>query len=134
MPGKIFLDTSFIVALINDRDEHHEEAQALSWFFDTADLALTEAVILEIGNGLANGFRKEAVEVIRILRTSDKTSILKVDGELLEQAISLYAQHADKKWGLVDCLSFIVMRENGVTEALSFDHDFEQAGFTLLKV
>jgi predicted nucleic acid-binding protein len=43
--------------------------------------------------------------------------------------MDFYAQHSDKHWSLTDCLSFIVMRENGITKALTGDHHFAQAGF-----
>jgi predicted nucleic acid-binding protein len=38
----------------------------------------------------------------------------------------------DKPWGLTDCLSFIVMQERGITEALTADEHFRQAGFVPL--
>jgi len=41
----------------------------------------------------------------------------------------LYKKYADKEWSLVDCISFIVMRERGIKQALTFDRHFEQAGF-----
>jgi hypothetical protein len=50
----------------------------------------------------------------------------------LEKAFEIYKQYEDKTWGMVDCISFVVMKENGIREALSFDTDFEQAGFKLL--
>lgn len=133
MPNKIFLDTSFVIALINDRDENHQLAQALAWIFDDAELLTTEAILLEIGNGLADDFRPEAIEVLRALRNSAKTEIVSFTSELLERGLALYEARADKQWGLVDCISFVVMRDNGMIEALSFDHDFEQAGFVLLE-
>jgi predicted nucleic acid-binding protein len=42
------------------------------------------------------------------------------------------ALFADKEWGLTDCISFVVMQEQGLTDALTADHHFEQAGFTIL--
>ena len=44
----------------------------------------------------------------------------------------LFAKRPDKEWSLTDCISFIVMQEYGLTEALTADHHFEQAGFTIL--
>jgi uncharacterized protein len=38
----------------------------------------------------------------------------------------------DKEWSLTDCISFVVMKERGLTEALTADHHFEQAGFKAL--
>ncbi|CAK8715136.1 hypothetical protein GCAAIG_04530 [Candidatus Electronema halotolerans] len=48
---------------------------------------------------------------------------------LFKQAVNLFNRYQDKTWGLVDCLSFVVMREMQITTALTFDHHFEQAGF-----
>jgi len=49
--------------------------------------------------------------------------------ELFESAFELYRRHTDKQWGLVDCVSFVVMRNQGLTTALAFDQHFVQAGF-----
>ena len=38
----------------------------------------------------------------------------------------------DKEWSLVDCASFVVMQQRGLTEVLTTDHHFEQAGFVRL--
>lgn len=52
-----------------------------------------------------------------------------VDSELLARAIALYTNRSDKEWGLTDCISFVVMQERGLTDALTTDHHFVQAGF-----
>jgi uncharacterized protein len=52
--------------------------------------------------------------------------------ELWEAGIRLHAERADKEWSLTDCISFIVMRERGIAQALAYDHHFEQAGFQAL--
>jgi predicted nucleic acid-binding protein len=44
----------------------------------------------------------------------------------------LYHLRPDKQWSLTDCISFLVMSEEGITEALTADHHFEQAGFVAL--
>ena len=51
---------------------------------------------------------------------------------LFNDAFDLYKTHQDKEWGLVDCISFVVMRHEDVCEALTFDQHFVQAGFTAL--
>jgi predicted nucleic acid-binding protein len=58
--------------------------------------------------------------------------VVVVDRLLLEKAIDRYRSFSDKTWGLVDCASFLVMEERGITEAFTSDHDFEQAGFQCL--
>ena len=55
-----------------------------------------------------------------------------MDLALIAKAVDRYLRYADKSWGLVDCASFIVMRERGITEAFTTDIHFEQAGFSRL--
>jgi predicted nucleic acid-binding protein len=57
MPGRIFVDTSFVIALTNDKDQYHDQVQALSYKFENSPLITTDAVLLEIGNALAKDFR-----------------------------------------------------------------------------
>jgi predicted nucleic acid-binding protein len=51
---------------------------------------------------------------------------------MFARAFELYRSHLDKSWGLIDCVSFIVMRDFGLTEFLTADKHFEQAGFSAL--
>ena len=132
MPDRIFLDTSFVIALINQRDQYHAQAEALSHRFSNSALLTTGAVLLEIGNALAKEFRMEAASVIKVLSRSARVEVTEVDSKLVEKGLAVYEKFTDKTWGLVDCISFVVMREWGLTEVLTFDRDFEQAGFTLL--
>lgn len=53
-------------------------------------------------------------------------------GALLESALHLYRDRSDKAWGLVDCVSFFLMQELGLTEAFTADRHFEQAGYVRL--
>jgi predicted nucleic acid-binding protein len=52
--------------------------------------------------------------------------------ELFEAGIDLYSRRPDKEWSLTDCISFVVMQERGITEALTGDYHFVQAGFSIL--
>ena len=88
--------------------------------------------MLEIGNALARNYRQAAVEVIEQFLDSDETEVVRLNAQLFEQALTLYKSHQDKTWGLVDCISFVVMRESGVSQVLTFDRHFEQAGFHTL--
>jgi predicted nucleic acid-binding protein len=50
----------------------------------------------------------------------------------MARGIQLYDSRPDKQWSLTDCISFVVMQDRGIVEALTGDHHFEQAGFTAL--
>ncbi|MBM4296375.1 MAG: type II toxin-antitoxin system VapC family toxin [Deltaproteobacteria bacterium] len=132
MSNKTFIDTLFVVALINQRDAYHQKATQLADEYEGKLLLTTDVVLLEIGNALARNFKQQAVEVIDDFLWSSEVEIVRLSPPLFENAYSLYRQYQDKEWGLIDCVSFVVMREAGVSEALTFDQHFTQAGFRAL--
>ncbi len=69
-----------------------------------------------------------------MLRSSKRVEVIEIDARLFEKGLEVYEKYDDKTWGLVDCISFVIMRENGVVEVLTFDGDFTQAGFTVISV
>jgi uncharacterized protein len=64
VPNRIFIDTLFVIALMNCRDQYHQQALDLSEQFEDHPLLVTDAVLLEIGNALAHRYKQEAVEII----------------------------------------------------------------------
>lgn len=66
------------------------------------------------------------------LQSSSAVDFIDANQELFDRGAELYADRPDKQWSLVDCISFIVMQRDGISEALSTDHHFTQAGFTAL--
>jgi predicted nucleic acid-binding protein len=130
--AKTFVDTHYVIALVNRRDQYHERARALAARYRGTPAVLTDAVLLEIGNALARTFKREAVEVIEYFLSAADVEIVRLTPELFNQAFDLYTDHRDKAWGLMDCISFIVMREKGLTDVLTYDQHFIQAGFLAL--
>jgi uncharacterized protein len=132
VPNQTFIDTLFVVALINPRDQYHVKAAELAVRYESSPLLTTDAVLLEIANGLARNHKPEAIEIIEDFFDSEEVEIVRLTAELFERAFDLYKRYKDKSWGLIDCISFIVMTDAGITEALTLDQHFEQAGFTAL--
>lgn len=66
------------------------------------------------------------------LRGNVNTPVLPTSAELFDAGLALYPARPDKEWSLTDCTSFVVMQREGITEALTDDHHFEQAGFVAL--
>lgn len=130
--AKVFVDTNYVIALVNRRDQHHTKAVRLAAYYDGRPLLTTEAVLLEIGNGLARRFKPQGILVIEHFLGSGEVEIVRLTPELFEEGFALYRSYADKEWGLVDCISFVVMRRAGATEALTTDGHFTQAGFRCL--
>ena len=131
----IFLDTAYINALVNTRDQWHDAAA--QWerklATDRRRLVTTEFVLVEIADGLAAvRFRGQAIQVIATLQASPLVEIIPASSRLFTAALELYRSRGDKDWGLTDCASFVVMGEHGLSEALTTDDHFRQAGFRIL--
>jgi predicted nucleic acid-binding protein len=135
--AKVFLDTAYAIALSSPRDEHHQKAVELAEHLETngTKLVTTRAVVLEIGNALAKQrYRAAAVALLQALEQDANIEIVPLAEDVYERGFKLFQQREDKEWGLTDCLSFVIMQEHGLNEALTTDEHFEQAGFrTLLK-
>jgi uncharacterized protein len=132
MKKQIFVDTLFITALVNQRDTYHKEAIRLVKQLANQPLLTTDAVLLEVGNALSRHHKPQAVEIIEQFIDAEDIDIVPLSSILFEQAFSLYKTYQDKSWGLVDCISFVVMRKKGITQALTIDQHFVQAGFQIL--
>lgn len=130
---RILLDTVFVQALLNQRDQYHGPAKALLNRVRTAfEIWVTEAVLVEIGNALSSINRVGAVNFIRSCYTTPNIKVVTVDTTLFQSALDLYSNRPDKEWGLTDCISIVVMQDYGLTEALTTDEHFKQAGFRVL--
>ncbi len=131
----IFLDTSFAIALAVADDMHHMDALELREYVKREQIQLltTSAVLLEIGDGLSRiRYRTLAFTILEFFRRDPTIEIAQLSDVLLEKAIDLYRNRPDKEWGLTDCVSFVVMQERGITDALTTDDHFQQAGFRAL--
>jgi predicted nucleic acid-binding protein len=128
----IFIDTIYAAALVNRRDQHHFKAVELAPKFKDERFLTTDSVLLEIGNALSRGRKEEAVEIINHFLTAVNVQVLRLTPELFDRGFDLYATHRGKDWGLIDCISFVVMRDFGVIDALTHDIHFVQADFRAL--
>ncbi|HQZ81797.1 MAG TPA: type II toxin-antitoxin system VapC family toxin [Pyrinomonadaceae bacterium] len=135
MTNEVFLDTGYSIALSVESDDYHERAEQLAEKLEAEQtrLVTTQAILLEIGNALASErYRPAAVKLLDALQDDALIEIVPLTEDLLGKAVDLFRNRADKEWGLVDCVSFVAMQERGLTEALTPDRHFEQAGFRAL--
>ncbi len=129
----VFADTFYFIALLNPADATH--AKAVEFTAGNAVQMLTTAwVLTELADGLAKSprGRMEFLATLADLQTDQDATIVPCDHTLMAEGVHLYGQRLDKGWSLTDCISFVVMKKAGVTEALTGDHHFEQAGFFAL--
>jgi len=89
--------------------------------------------MIEVANALAgSAFRDRVVAFVRRLENARWFDVIWSDRQLVEAGLELYARRFDKHWSLTDCISFVVMKQKGITNALTHDHHFKQAGFRVL--
>lgn len=104
-----------------------------TWRRRAQRMVTTRAVLLETGNALAKQrFRASAVRLLRALEADPTVEIMPLTEELYARALDLFAARKDKDWGLIDCVSCVVMQERGLDEVLTADEHFRQMGFKVL--
>ncbi|MGD9894917.1 MAG: type II toxin-antitoxin system VapC family toxin [Dehalococcoidia bacterium] len=127
-----FIDAGHWIALLNRGDQLHERARRLNATL-RGRLVTTEAVLTEVGNWMARPpLRALVAPFLHRVHSNPHLEIVAVDHELFARAVTFFTSRADKDWGLTDCISFVVMQDRGITEALSADVHFVQAGFRAL--
>jgi len=128
----VFADTSYYVALLSDRDERH--LSAVHWSETLlGQQVVTEYVLVELGSMFANvRDRHQFVPFVDHLLADAGTLFIPASTGLLRRGMALFASRPDKEWSLVDCISFVVMKERRLTDALTTDHHFVQADFKAL--
>jgi predicted nucleic acid-binding protein len=130
----IFVDTSFWVALRNQRDFHHAQARQLLQDYGNTQLTTTNHVQGETWTYLRRrAGHRAAVEFLDALDRSPRVGIFRVSEEAEVRALAWLRRHDEREYSFVDATSFVAMQSLRVHEALSFDGDFSAAGFTELR-
>jgi predicted nucleic acid-binding protein len=125
----VFADTFALIAWLNPRDDAHGVVTA---YLDAyaGRLVTTEWVLIELADALsAPTARLTAVTFLQAVRADPLFDIIGYDPAVYRAGFELFADRPDKAWSLTDCISFAVMTQLGLSEALTADHHFEQAGF-----
>ena len=130
--NRVFADAFYFFAILNPRDSAHKKALDFASEHDEP-IVTTAWVLTELADGLAATGRRHAfAQLVARLQADSENEILPPTQELMDRGMELYDARPDKAWSLTDCISFVVMEEFGLTDALTGDHHFEQAGFKAL--
>jgi predicted nucleic acid-binding protein len=131
----VYVDAAGWIALVNLRDALHTEAVRIykQRLQEQCHFATASVVLLEVGNWLSPApLRGLAIDLLQRIEQSSRIEVVHVTRELYAEGWQLYSNRLDKDWGMIDCISFVIMQERNLTEALTSDHHFEQAGFKVL--
>ena len=128
----MFLDTSGLFCMHNTDELRSEESVVL---FESAGGKLTQNYVLAelVALSLARGLpRSKTLAFVKALLGHPQVKVVWVDAELNEEAIRLLESRPDKNYSLCDAVSFVLMKQRGLREALTTDHHFEQEGLIRL--
>ena len=131
----VFADAGYFIANLDDRDPLHERAKEVAAGLGLFRITTSQMVVTEVLNYVSRGgeyLRSLAVQMVRELEDNPDVEIVPQTDTQFRTAVERYASRSDQRWSLTDCASFLMMEERGITEALAFDRDFEQAGFIAL--
>lgn len=132
---EIFADACFWIAFLNPRDAWHEVARLLYREYSSRRILTSEMVLAETLNFMSGYGAQGRSAAVNLIRGFEHSTNVKVEPQSSEQfwnAVDLYNARPDQEWGLVDCASFQLMTANNIQAALTNDHHFTQAGFTIL--
>jgi len=127
----VFADMFYYLALANPNDAAHASTVAFAQATNRPMLT-TDWIITELADALcAVKNRLIFQKLLRILR-GPSTTMVPFSADLMERGLTRFSSRLDKDWPLTDCISFVVMEDRAITEALTGDRHFEQAGFRAL--
>jgi len=132
MNEPLFLDTSGLMCLFDENEFRHEQANEhfkKAKFLLTTNYVLAEFVPLAHVRKLN---RENALNFLKTLILLPRLELVWVDDNLHNQAMTLLENRLDKTYSLCDAVSFILMGERRMTNALTTDKHFEQENFVRL--
>ena len=130
-----FVDASGWIALVNANDTLHHQSVRLfqQRLNDGRGFVTSSVVLLEVGNWLSPvPLRRLASGLMERIEHSTRIQVVELTPELYRKGWQLYRERPDKDWGVIDCISFTIMQERNIVEALTGDRHFQQAGFVAL--
>ncbi len=130
--SEIFADTGYFIAILSNHDQYRERALQAADTFSGIRIVTTEMVLVELFAAASREgpqTRAEVSDFLQQIRNDPNVTIIPQTPEQFEAAAQLYSQRLDQRYSLTDCASFLAMQERGIRQALTFDIDFQTAGF-----
>lgn len=125
---KVFVDTSGWLSVVLKSDALHEKAVLIYQKLIKSNYTLIthSGVMLGVGNSLSPlKARNLAVQLKQSVESTKIIQFVALNDELYEAGWQLYTDRPDKDWGIIDCISFVLMEREEIREALTADHHFE---------
>ena len=135
MPSRYFVDTFYLVALSDPRDQWHAHVLTLSRSLSDYHLYTVDEVLAEyltFYSASRPHIREDAVQTVLNVLSDPHMTVMAQSHTSFLDALAFYAARLDKHYSLTDCVSMQAMRREGLTDVLTNDHHFTQEGFHIL--
>ena len=130
---EVFVDASFLIPLFEPGHPNHNEAVRWLHYYAKRSVLTTTIVLAESCDHEPSPHRLQQLGAFMHLVDADPYSLIcEVDTSLVETVRMARQQEPTWRSGLSDCISYVVMRHFGVTEALTADRHFEEPGFRVM--
>ena len=134
MSVDLFVDTSGWAYFLDQQDPLHTEVLAIvrRAITQKRQLVTTNYIIIELVALLSSRYhlpRQEVITAINAIKVDPAVEVMHIEQAIDDEAWALLERRLDKEWSLVDASSFVIMGRFGMTQALTTDHHFAQAGF-----
>ncbi len=130
--SEVFVDAFYFIALLNPSDRFHSAAVEATKVLKSR-LLTTTWVLMEVADALsAPSIRQTVHRFLRQIADDDNMQVVEANSQWYTRGLELYGNRSDKSWSLTDCISFQVMKDRRIEEALTGDRHFIQAGFRAL--
>ena len=132
-PGNaVFADTGYWIALMDPEDPLHQEALQAEDDYNLQQIITSEWVLAELLNGVARRGqlrRRQVLLTISEILNAQNVVVVPASTRSFWSAVELYEKYLGQRWSLIDCTSFVIMKDLGIQDALAHDRDFAAAGF-----
>ncbi len=132
---RVFADTYYWIALLNDRDQGHADAKAITQALRYAAIITSQEVLSEVLTFFCeygHEVRQTVAAFVRQILTNPAITVHPQSDQSFLDGLAFYEARPDKEYSLTDCISMLIMRQQGFTEVLTNDDHFTQEGFTKL--
>ncbi len=132
---RIFADACYWIALLNRKDQLHLAATTAQKRLKKSHFVTTDEVLTEVLNFYSSRgkeIRNATAMTVEAIRKDSRVTVVEQSRTTFDGGFARYKRDTDKQYSLADCVSFELMTQDGMSQALTDDHHFEQAGFVAL--
>lgn len=133
----IFLDSSLIVAYLNEADENHAKALQIVKDIDRSKYGtsvITDYIFDEVVTVMLVRIKnlEKVSEAGEILLNSNL--LFRIDENLFNSAWGIFREQQKPRFSFTDCTSIAICRTNGISKIATFDEDFQELEFTIIGI